>query len=270
MPHAAVHGVQLYYEMRGRGPTVLFIQGATGDGGYFDGIADLLADEFTTVSYDRRGNSRSPAPAGWTQTSIEEQAADAAGLLTALGRQEVVVFGTSGGGAIGLELVRRHPEVAAGAVLHEPFLPHVLGERWAQIQAQNRAAFEPVLASGGPRALMEAWLRALRGEAGYAALDAALRARVLGNGPTFLIEDAAYPRYRPADAAVQAIRRPIHVLVGEAGAPWAPPMAAWLAEVLGTEVKRVPGGHGAYIDNPAEFAMALRPLLREVTRAVRH
>jgi len=60
--------------------------GATGDGGHFDAIADLLSDEFTVVTYDRRGNGRSPAPAGWKTTSPEEQADDAAGLLAALVR----------------------------------------------------------------------------------------------------------------------------------------------------------------------------------------
>ena len=44
MPLAAVQGVHLYYDTRGRGPSVLFIPGTTGDGGYFDRIAELLAD----------------------------------------------------------------------------------------------------------------------------------------------------------------------------------------------------------------------------------
>src|SRR5690349_2033701 len=114
MPITAVDGAELYYEVRGTGPRVLFIQGATGDGGWFDRITDLLAGEFTIVTYDRRGNSRSPAPARWTQTSIEEQAENAAGLLDALGLGGVVVFGTSGGGAIGLELVRRRPDFLTG------------------------------------------------------------------------------------------------------------------------------------------------------------
>ena len=48
--------------VRGTGPPVLLIMGATGDGGHFDELADLLADEFTVVSYDRRGNGRSPVP----------------------------------------------------------------------------------------------------------------------------------------------------------------------------------------------------------------
>lgn len=267
MPVVPTNGTALYYETRGAGAPVLFIPGATGDGGCFARLAALLADEFTTVIYDRRGNSRSPAPAGWTQTSIEEQAADAAGLLTALGLERTVVVGTSGGGAIGLELVRRQPELVAGAIFHEPFLPHVLGEQWTQIAAQRRATFAPILASGGPRALMEAWLRAMRGEAGYQALDARLRERMLGNGQTYILEDAAYPRYHPAVAAVAAIRKPVQVLVGDAGAPWAPPMAAWLAGALGTAVVAVPGGHGAYLDEPTAFAAGLRPRVRQLTAA---
>ncbi len=71
------NGTQLYCEIRGTGPSVLFISGPTGDAGHFERVAEELADEFTVITYDRRGNSRSPRPAGWTTTSAEEQADDA-------------------------------------------------------------------------------------------------------------------------------------------------------------------------------------------------
>jgi alpha-beta hydrolase superfamily lysophospholipase len=38
--------------------------GATGDAGHFERLAKLLADGFTVVTYDRRGNGRSPRPPG--------------------------------------------------------------------------------------------------------------------------------------------------------------------------------------------------------------
>ncbi len=85
MPRMTVDGAELYFEVRGMGPLVLLIMGATGDGGHFDEFADLLADEFTVVSYDRRGNGRSPVPAGWQTTSPEEQADDAAALARSTG-----------------------------------------------------------------------------------------------------------------------------------------------------------------------------------------
>jgi len=64
MPWATVNGAELYYEIRGSGPPVVLIMGGTGDGGHFDTLADFLADEFTVVTYDRRGNGRSPVPPG--------------------------------------------------------------------------------------------------------------------------------------------------------------------------------------------------------------
>ena len=80
-----VNGARIYHEVRGSGPPVLFIAGATGDAGHFQRVAELLADEFTCVTYDRRANSRSPRPDGWQSTSTEEQSEDAAGLIEALG-----------------------------------------------------------------------------------------------------------------------------------------------------------------------------------------
>jgi pimeloyl-ACP methyl ester carboxylesterase len=94
--------------------------GATGDGGHFDALADFLADEFTVVSYDRRGNGRSPVATGWQTTSPEEQADDAAALLDALGTGPAAVFGTSSGGVFALCLLVRHRSGAT--CLHEPGL----------------------------------------------------------------------------------------------------------------------------------------------------
>ena len=80
-----VNGADLYHEIRGSGPPILFIMGATGDGGVFDRVAEQLANEFTVVTYHRRGNSLSPRPDGWKSTSIDEQADDAAALLRSPG-----------------------------------------------------------------------------------------------------------------------------------------------------------------------------------------
>src|SRR5262245_43300549 len=108
----AVNGTMLYYERQGKGPPVLFIAGSTGDAGNFTRTAGLLADEFTTVAYDRRGNSRSPRPAGWTATSVAEQADDAAALINALDLAPAVIFGASVGGLIALDLIIRYPQLA--------------------------------------------------------------------------------------------------------------------------------------------------------------
>jgi pimeloyl-ACP methyl ester carboxylesterase len=110
----------LYRELRGSGPPVLFIAGASGDAGHFAGAAARLADEFTAVAYDRRGCSRSAGLQDGETMSIAAQADDAAAHIEELGLAPTIVFGTSGGGNIALELVARRPELVRGAIVHEP------------------------------------------------------------------------------------------------------------------------------------------------------
>ena len=99
----------LHHELRGSGPAVLFIAGASGDAGHFARTAERLADEFTTVTFDRRGCSRSAHLVDEEVMSIAAQADDAAALIEELGLAPAIVFGTSGGGDIALELVARRP-----------------------------------------------------------------------------------------------------------------------------------------------------------------
>src|SRR5687768_10815257 len=101
----------LHHELRGSGPPVLFISGASGDAGHFTRTAMRLADEFTTVAYDRRGCSRSVRLRDGEIMSIAAQADDAAALIEELRLVPAIVFGTSGGGDIALELLARRPEL---------------------------------------------------------------------------------------------------------------------------------------------------------------
>ena len=46
MTSISANGATLYYELRGDGPSLLFISGATGDAGHWTGVADILADTY--------------------------------------------------------------------------------------------------------------------------------------------------------------------------------------------------------------------------------
>jgi len=260
-----VNDAEIYHEVRGSGPSVLFIQGATGDGGTFDRVADLLADEFTVVTYDRRGNSRSPRPVGWDTTSTEEQADDAAGLLEALGLASAAVFGTSGGAIIGLNLVIRHPQVVRGAILHEPPMMAALA-RPEEMMGAMQELVEGGMAKGGPRAAVEAFVRFAAGDDNFEKLNPELRERMLGNGTTlFGTEFGAFESYRPDDATLAAVEVPLQVMVGTDSAPFFGEAAQWLAARLGVEVRTLPGGHAPYFDRPEEVAKEIRPFLRQVS-----
>ena len=178
---AAVAGAELYYEVRGRGPAVLLIAGATGDAGHFEQAADVLASEHTVITYDRRGNSRS-RPAG--PTTLDQQADDAAALLRHVGAAAAVVFGTSGGAIIALKLAIRAPELARYVIVHEPPFMQVLPDA-AELGRTFQAQVEQALATRGVRGAMELFIRENAGSDMFDRLDPALRERMIANGPLF-------------------------------------------------------------------------------------
>ncbi len=246
-----INDAELYHEIRGNGPTVLMIPGGTGDAGYFAPLADHLADEFVVVTYDRRGNSRSPRPPGWTKTSTEEQADDAAGLIEVLGVAPALVYGTSGGATIALDLLLRHPQLVRGAVLHEPPMISVL-ESPAETGSTLQAVIEGGMRRGGPATAAEDFLRHVTGGA-VDSVDPAVRDRMLANGETlFGIEFGVFESYRPDDSTLAAVEVPVTLTTGRDTLPFFREVATWLAARLGVEIEEVPGGHSPHLDRPRE------------------
>lgn len=263
---ASVNGAQIYYEVRGSGPPVLFIQGATGDGGTFERVAERLADEFTLVTYHRRGNSRSLRPEGWNATSMDEQADDAAALIDALGLVSATAFGTSGGAVILLNLLLRHPEVLRGAIVHEPPLVPVLSNA-GEVEATLQSMIEDGLEKDGPRGALEMFIRANAGEANFENLDPGLRERMLGNAEVFFsTELEAFVSYVPDAGDLAGVRVPVLVAAGiESRSVYYHEASRWVAQQLGTKLQEIPGGHTPYLDCPEEMVEAIRPFLRQVS-----
>jgi pimeloyl-ACP methyl ester carboxylesterase len=260
MPIVKVGRVQLYYEVRGSGPPLLLIMGATGDAGHFATVADELADEFTVVTYDRRGNSRSSRPPGWRTTTVEEQADDAAGLLCALELAPAAVFGSSSGAICALSLLLRHPELVRGAILHEPPMLTVL-ERAAEVQAAITHVVDAGMAEGGPPAAIQRFWRFAAGDANWEGLEPDLRERMLGNAETFLGVERTLESYRPDDATLAAITMPVQVLLSDESHWFIAEVDEWLAARLGVEVSLTPGTHTPYHDHPHELAQTIRSFL---------
>ena len=103
-------GAEIYCERRGSGPLLLLIHGAMEDAGFYSSAADILAEKFTVVSYDRRCSSRSSGDRSADMT-VAQQARDAASIIKAMGFEKAIVLGRSGDAIIGLELAQARPEV---------------------------------------------------------------------------------------------------------------------------------------------------------------
>jgi pimeloyl-ACP methyl ester carboxylesterase len=261
-----VNGAMIYHEVQGSGPSVLFIAGATGYGGHFQRVAELLSDGFTVVTYDRRANSRSPRPDGWERTSIEEQSEDAASLIEALGISPVAIFGNSAGAIIGLDLVIRHPELVRGAILHEPPITAGMSNP-EEIRAGIQQVVEAGMQRGGPRGGVEAFFGFVASDEIFQNLDPQLRERMLGNGETFFgTELEVIQSYRPDEATLAAVEVPVRVMGGPDSAPFFDEAARWLADRLNVQLEKLPGGHTPYFDRPEEMTETIRPLLRELSR----
>lgn len=267
-----VNGTALYYELRGSGPPLAFVSGAGGDAGGWTVVAEALADEFTVLTYDRRANSRSPRPAGWTTTSIEEQAEDAAGLLRALDLAPAVVYGSSLGAVVVIGLVLRHPQVVRGAVLHEPPLG-ALSPLSAAARAAIGAAIQEGVAGGGPRGGMERFLRWMNGDQRFEALPSAFRERLLGNADVFLgLELPQLRDYLPTPQQLAAVQVPCVVAAGiedrdpQSRHGWFADVAHVLAGQLRADLVEVPGSHVPQGSHPEDLAAVVRGLARRFER----
>lgn len=260
----------LYYELRGDGPPLLLIPGAAGDAGVWGTVPDTLADEFTVLTYDRRGNSRSPRPADWTSTSVDQQATDAAELLMSLNLAPALVYGNSSGAIFANHLVLKYPETVRGAVMHEP--PYIgVSSDPAQVGARLQAMIEQGMARGGPAAAMELFFRFVCGDQVFEALDPQLRSRVLADGEVFFtVEIPGQAGYLPDVQELAQAAVPCVVTAGvDSRDPGSPihyhfEASSWLADRLGTPLVEVPGAHVPHLTHPQEFVQAMRPIFERM------
>src|SRR4029434_3804609 len=101
-------GDDLYYEVRGQGQPLLMIAPGGGDGWHYSYVADILADEYKVITYDRRANARSTMhdPQNF---EISQQSRDALAVLRAVGEESAFVFGNSSGAVIALDMAKTQP-----------------------------------------------------------------------------------------------------------------------------------------------------------------
>src|SRR5438309_1757610 len=113
-------GVPLAVEERGEGPPVLLVHDIASDAAGVAPLGEALVPTGRVITYDRRGYGASGAPVPYEATTVHEQAEDAAAVLEALGAAPALLAGIGFGALVVLDLLVRHPELAAGAALADP------------------------------------------------------------------------------------------------------------------------------------------------------
>ena len=116
MPFVTVRDINVYYEIAGAGPKLLFINGTGGDLRRRPNVFDSpLTQHFTVLSYDQRGLGQTDIPE--TPYTMADYAEDANALLDALGWQSCMVMGVSFGGMVAQEFAVRYPQRVQRLVL---------------------------------------------------------------------------------------------------------------------------------------------------------
>ena len=114
-----VNSIDWYYDLRGQGPPVVLIPSGEGDCDSFDRVASALAPDFTVLTFDMPGFSRSGDPPDFDRYSMTQAAGEVSALVRALGLGQATFYGCSSGGQVALSLAVDYPDLVRKVAVHE-------------------------------------------------------------------------------------------------------------------------------------------------------
>jgi len=167
-------GAVLEYEIKGGGEPVLLIHpSVTADGLAFPLLQrQELTSSYLLITYHRRGYGGSTI--GTQPVTIEQQAADAALLLSHVGVSKAHVVGHSYGGVVGLQLAHDEPGFVHSLALLEPALMAVPSPSGPAAPGRTLIPALEQYRSGDKQGALDLFLCEVFGPAWRASLDAAL------------------------------------------------------------------------------------------------
>ena len=116
MPHIPIEtGLTIYYEIEGKGNSVVLVQGVDRDHNGMVSQGEELSKYFQVVTYDARGTGRSDTPPG--PYTCRQMSDDLYALLKGLRIEKAHVIGASLGGNIAQEFAINYPEMTASIIL---------------------------------------------------------------------------------------------------------------------------------------------------------
>jgi pimeloyl-ACP methyl ester carboxylesterase len=231
---------------------MLLLTGFAISSAVFEPVLHGYTRRFECILYDHRGSGRTEGPAG--PTSMPQLAADAAGLLTALGIESAHVYGVSMGGMVAQELALRFPDRVRGLVLGAT----TAGGPRAVRPAVGELATLLATAAGGARRERGAWLAGALFSPEFRQREPA-RARALLSyfgrnraAKAGVLAQFWATVYHDTSSRLGQIRAPTLVLHGDADSLTPVANARLLAErIPDAELGLIPGaGHAYALERP--------------------
>lgn len=243
-------GVGLYYEVHGRGPTILLTHGYSATSQMWRGQVEALSKDHQLVIWDMRGHGQSDSPDDPALYSEPATVADMAALLDAVDARTAIVGGLSLGGYMSLAFHRVHADRVEALLIIDT------GPGYKNDEA--RAGWNRTSLKTAERYETEG-LKVL--EAGSAERRQAQHKSAKG------LALAARGMLTQRDAGVITslpdIRVPSIVVVGSEDAPFLAASDYMAPKIPGAKKAVIDGaGHAANIDKPEAFNAAIRGFLQ--------
>ncbi|MBP2000117.1 pimeloyl-ACP methyl ester carboxylesterase [Paenibacillus shirakamiensis] len=278
MSYLQVKGANLFYKKVGKGPVFIFIPGANGTGDIFAGTARYLQDQYTVVTFDRRGYGHSelteplPEEAASPLSSyrVKTDADDVAALAKHLSDEPVYILGSSSGAIVAMETLQDHPDVVRKIAFHEPPINTFLSDSSKWI-ANNNQIIEIAQTEGMPAAM-----RLFGKTLNIAPIDAQMMAK-----PAVTIENGDHPvikgmlfwfkfeirQYTGRHIALEALAEQKDKIIlfngTDSVGSFPQEVVKDLSAKLDVPIHLIAGGHLGYAQKPQEFAQVLTTCFTE-------
>ena len=248
MPKLDRNGVNIHYEVHGKGPTILLSHGYSSTARMWDGQVAALKDRYQVVVWDFRGHGESDYPTDGSQYSEALTVGDMLALLDTVGAKTAIVAGLSLGGYMSLAFHATHPERVRALMLFDTgpgFKKDEARAKWNETAHRRAADFDA---------------------RGLAALNTSDEVTLTRHRDATGLAGSARGMLAQTDDRVirslESVRVPTLVLVGADDTNFLAATDYMAAKIKGSTKVVIPGaGHAANLHQPARFNQAVEAFL---------
>ncbi|SFR61197.1 alpha/beta fold hydrolase [Halogeometricum limi] len=266
MPTVQTDDIEIYYEVRGDGPPIVFIHGALSDHSAATQQLAAFSDTHTAIAYDLRGHGDTENPRH-EPYSIDRLADDLHGFIDEMGLERPVLCGVSMGGMIAQVYASSYPDQLSALVLADTFSPAFLDWRdrfQRSTLVATTAGLVRLVGYNRAKGLILWFGRKLERDQ-----TTSLRPDAFPDMDTVDAVNAleAVAGFHTTDIDLSSITVPTLVLYGEHETSLISRHAPTLsAQIPDSTVREVPdAGHASPWDNPEFFNSAVRAFLADQT-----
>ena len=262
-----VNGYDMAYQEMGAGIPLVLVHGAMSDYRTWSGQVPVFARKYRVIAVSLRHYFPEKWNGAGDDFTIEQHIDDVPEFIKRMNLGKVHLLGHSRGGAVSLNVAKRHPELIKTLILEdasglEALLPESPeDQRLAAEALANREALAKALAAGEIDRGVQVWFDALAGSGAWSRLAPGRKQNLLDNLGT-----ALKPEGRGPVTTCNEIARfdfPVLLLNGERSPRRYPAMFAAMRKCkeLDAPIVIPNAAHGMHRDNPTAFETAILDFL---------